>query len=46
MTELFTADALIALLTLMTFWGVTRCEFTNYDDPVFVTENQIGRAHV
>jgi len=30
---------LLALLTAVVFWGVTRCEFTNYDDPVFVTEN-------
>jgi protein O-mannosyl-transferase len=30
---------LLALVTLAIYWPVIRCEFINYDDPVYVTEN-------
>ena len=30
---------LLALLTCAAFWGVTKCDFTDYDDTIFVTEN-------
>jgi hypothetical protein len=29
----------LAAVTLTAFWQVTQCEFTNYDDPSYVTEN-------
>jgi Flp pilus assembly protein TadD len=31
--------ALLAAATLAVFWPVTRCEFINFDDPLYVTEN-------
>ena len=31
--------ALLAALTIGAFWAVAQCDFNNYDDPVFVTEN-------
>ena len=31
--------ALLALATIILYWPATRCGFTNYDDPVYVTEN-------
>jgi protein O-mannosyl-transferase len=30
---------LLAIGTFVAFWPVTRCEFTNYDDPDYVTRN-------
>jgi Tfp pilus assembly protein PilF len=30
---------LLAAATLAVFWPVTRCEFINFDDPLYVTEN-------
>ena len=33
---------LLALATIALFWPATRCDFVNYDDPCYVTEN----AHV
>lgn len=30
---------LLAAVTLEVFWSVRRCEFTNFDDPDYVTEN-------
>src|SRR5215831_18398345 len=32
----------LTVLTLATFWPVLQCEFVNYDDPYYVTQN----AHV
>src|SRR5271166_6399837 len=31
--------ALLAAGTIALFWPVTRCDFINYDDPVYVTSN-------
>lgn len=31
--------AFLTLGTLLLFWPVTRCEFLNFDDPVYVTSN-------
>ncbi len=30
---------LLALMTLVTFWKVSRCDFINFDDPLYVTQN-------
>jgi tetratricopeptide (TPR) repeat protein len=30
---------LLATLTLAVFWGLVHCDFTNYDDPYYVTAN-------
>jgi tetratricopeptide (TPR) repeat protein len=30
---------LLALVTMALYWPATRCEFVNYDDPDYVTEN-------
>jgi hypothetical protein len=31
--------ALLALVTIVVYWPVTRCDFVNFDDPTYVTEN-------
>jgi Flp pilus assembly protein TadD len=33
------AGGLLGLATLALFWPATRCDFTNFDDPVYVTSN-------
>ena len=30
---------LLTAVTFVAFWRVTHCEFTNYDDPDYVTKN-------
>jgi tetratricopeptide (TPR) repeat protein len=34
-------SALLLLITALVYWPVTRHEFINYDDPLYVTENQV-----
>ena len=33
---------LLVLVTIALYWPATRCDFVNYDDDIYVTEN----AHV
>ena len=35
---------LLGLGTVALYWPATRCDFINYDDPLYVTENPAVRA--
>ncbi len=36
--------ALLALVTVLTYWPITTCGFINYDDPLYITDNPVVKA--